>query len=312
MIKIDQALPCLVVLALLAACNTWPGEVVPPTTAAPSTDIYLGDLVLADAEGALTNIRPLATGEGYDNQPAFLPGGNAVYYVSAGPSGKTDIWLQDLSAETPEQITNTPERSEYSPRDLSGSDAVSFIRETPTGDTTHAYKLEDGTELPLSEHHSVGYYALLNQNATMLVFFRSEPARLERIDLATGEVDQIAENIGRALYAPLGNETAFFTIADEAGTFQVHRYSDTDRQSTPLFNLVGGSQDYAVFELPGTDHFGFLCADGATIYFRTEAANDGWRPIGQAEIAKNGVISRIAINDQLNRIAFVTEPVPEN
>ena len=316
--SITRCLSAITLLAGLTACHlplTQTVQTDEPTEASaeaaaapPETDIHIGTLSWDETRLDLKDVRPLATSAGYENQPAFVPGGEALYYVAAGPTGKTDIWHRALTADTPTQITNSPGRSEYSPRQMSDQQAISFIHETPSGDLTYVHKLQEDAETSVIDLNPVGYYAFLNAGTAVLVFFRSEPATLIRVDIASGASEQIAENIGRALYAPLNNEIAFYTTTNEDETYQVHRYDDKTRSSTFLFELVGQSQDYAVFKLPDQDAFGFLSADGTVLYYRTDRPQDTWQKVADLTGANIGKISRLAINDQLDRLALVTEP----
>lgn len=317
------ATPTLLALSLLTAC-----AIVPSGTAAvdgpPNTDIYLAELSMIDNDIWLGTPQPLAVGAGYDNQPAFLPGGNSVFYTSAGPSGKTDLWQRDLVTGRSTQITNTPERSEYSPRLAPDAQAITFIQENPAGDVTEVYSqalpragttlAQAASAVPVIALKPLGYYAYIDQGRAVLTFLRDEPASLQRVDTATGEVRQIASNIGRALYAPAGRQAAFFTVArqTEAGTetFQVNRYDNAAGQTTPLFDLKTGVQDYAVFLMPDQLRYGFFCAQETRLYFRTDRPDDDWRQV--ADLYQNGFtdITRLAVNDSATRIALVTQTKP--
>jgi len=260
--------------------------------------------------------QPLAISKGYDNQPAFLPSGKALLYTSAGPSGKTDLWQRNLLSGAVTQITNTPDRSEYSPRLTPDGQAFSFIQEDPSGQITEVYTQplssngELGTASPYIALKPLGYYALLDQGETVLTFLRDEPASLQRVDTATGQTRQIASNIGRALYTPNNAQTAFFTTAKENGSFLVNRYEDETGKVTPLFALPGTVQDYAVFALPGGAGHGFFAAEETRLYFRTDDPADAWRQIEDFYESGFTDISRLAVNKAATRLALVTQTTP--
>jgi len=279
----------------------------------PDTDIYLADLSMIDGKIWIGTPQPLAVSNGYDNQPAFLPGGNALLYTSAGPSGKTDLWQRNLVSGKVTQLTDTPDRSEYSPRLTPDGQSVSFIQEGLTGQITEVYAqplTTNGTQGSASAYIALkplGYYALLDQGETVLTFLRDEPASLQRVDKATGKTQQIASNIGRALYTPNNAQTAFFTTANEDGSFLVNRYEDETGKVTALFALPGTVQDYAVFALPnGTEH-GFFAAEETRLYFRTDAEGETWQQIEDFYEAGFSEISRLAVNKSATRIALVTQ-----
>ena len=302
-------------LLLTVACASLPfsGQ---PADGPPDTDIYLADLSMIDGKIWIGTPQPLATSNGYDNQPAFLPGGNALLYTSAGPSGKTDLWQRDLVSGTVTQITDTPDRSEYSPRLTPDAQSISFIQEDPTGQITEVYTQPFTASGTLGSARAyialkpLGYYALLDQGDTVLTFLRDEPASLQRVETTTGQTRQIASDIGRALYTPNNAQTAFFTTANEDGSFLVNRYEDETGKVTALFTLPGTVQDYAVFALPnGTDH-GFFAAEETQLYFRTDAEGQAWQQVKDFFESSFSDISRLAVNKTATRIALVTQTRP--
>ena len=231
-----------------------------------------------------------------------------MLYTSAGRSGKTDLWRKDLTTGKSVQITDTPDRSEYSPRLTPDGKAISFIQEPPTGDVTELYAraIDNSTEGPLIALKPLGYYALLDGGQTVLTFLRDEPPTLQRVDRATGAVTQIASNIGRALYAGPDHQSAFFTIAREDGTYQLHHYDNAAGETTPLFALKDSAQDYAVFKIPSDQKLGFICAVGGALFFRTDNPNDSWRQM--ADLSPSGVkeITRLSVSTSAKRLVLVT------
>ena len=293
---------------ILAACAHHPDVAPPPDNSPPNTDIYIADLSLASRMASVTGLKPLIASEGYDNQPAFLPGEDALLYTSAGRSGKTDLWRIDLASGKSTQITDTPDRSEYSPRLTPDSKAISFIQEPPAGDVTELYTraIDNSTEGPFIALKPLGYYAILDKGQTVLTFLRDDPPTLQRVDRTTGAVTQIVSNIGRALYTGPDDQSAFFTAAREDGTYQLHRYDNAAGKTTPLFALKGTAQDYVVFKIPGDQALGFICAAGSALFFRTDSPRDTWQQM--ADLSASGVkeITRLSVNESATRLALVT------
>src|ERR1700687_5362543 len=64
---------------------------------------------------------------GYDNQPSFVPRGDAVLYTVVGNDGQADIWRFTLPAGKPERLTDTKE-SEDSATVTPDGDWFSVIR----------------------------------------------------------------------------------------------------------------------------------------------------------------------------------------
>ena len=76
----------------------------------PGTEIYLVPLVSGDEAGSVTLGEPVNVTErpGYDNQPAFHPDGQRLFYTAIA-DGQADIWIYDLEKKTRERLAQTPE-----------------------------------------------------------------------------------------------------------------------------------------------------------------------------------------------------------
>jgi len=304
----------LLVIGLLASCASPNRDTVEGASGAPSaeapatppnTDIFLADMALVDGLPTLTALRAAVSREGYDNQPSFLPGGTSFLFSSEGSTGKTDIWRQDVASKAREQITMTSDQSEYSPRLSPDGVSLSYIQESPDGTVTELHKrsLTDGNGQPAITLAPLGYYAWLEGGAKVAVFLRSEPASLHLVDVETGDAVLLAEDIGRGLYSAGDNAGVFFTTRRKDDGFLVSQYRAEDGEIEPLFPLVGTSEDYAVFAL-ADGAFGFLCADGPVLYFRT--VSDQWQEVADFTDTGIGGISRLAVNDDLSMVALVT------
>ncbi len=174
---------CLLLLLALAA---------PAAAQVPATDIFVATLKVAKGPGgtaqwqvgAPVNVthRP-----GYDNQPAFLPGGRSFLYTVIGDDAQADIYRYDLAAGKSTRLTTTTE-SEYSPTPLPQGRGFSVVRVEP--DSTQrlwAFDL-DGSHprLLLPGVKPVGYHAWID-SVTVAVFVLGSPATLQLADLRTGK-----------------------------------------------------------------------------------------------------------------------------
>ena len=82
----------------------------------PDTDIFLLTIG-ADGEPEKASLRNLTHRVGYDNQPAFLPGGQALLFSAIGEDLQSDVYSLELTGGNLRQLTHTSE-SEYSPTPL--------------------------------------------------------------------------------------------------------------------------------------------------------------------------------------------------
>ncbi len=298
---------CLVGLSL-AACTFSPAA--EPPEGPPNTDIYIADMSTIGQSISIGQPNPVAAQPGYENQPAFTADGRTLLYTAAGPSGKTDLWARNLTSGEKRSLTQTPGKSEYSPRLASDGVTLSFIQEDPSGEVTtlEALTLGRSNAAPLIALKPLGYYAYLNNGEEVLTFFRSEPATLVHVDIKSGETREIASNIGRALYAAPNGTSAYFTISTSEDNFELHQYDAATGETRHLFALPEGAQDYTAFVIPDTPFTTFLAASGTDIFFRVDhPENHKWVKVADLSDAPFTDITRMAVNKTATRIAFVTE-----
>lgn len=303
-------------LALLAACAT-PGasDSAPPQVASPDnpdTDIFVGGLSFDGGAPVVGGISNVTARVGYNNQPSFLPGEAAFYYVAEGDSGKTDIRLHDIARSASQPVFTSTDRSEYSPKRTPDGAHLSYIQESPDGDVTRVYQRPldgSGDGAAVADFAPLGYYAWLDDGAALGVYYRSEPGSLYRVDAASGATTLLHDNIGRALAADRNGAHLWFTeiIDGEKPLFRLMRYDSASGEIVSLFDLPPGAQDFA---LVSNDHGAadlVFSAEGATLYWRSLGEKAGeWRKAADLAGVKNA--TRIAVSDDLKWVAIVAEP----
>lgn len=305
----------------LSACASTPGEseATGATAEMPNTEIYLASLTQQDGAWRLGELRNVSNNPHYDNQPSFLPDGNAFLYASADENGKTDIWRYRIDVATKERLFSSPAKSEYSPKLAPGGAAISYIQEDEAGDVTRVHRRNAdgvGEGEPVADFAPLGYYAWLDGGAALGVYYRSEPGSLYRVEVESGETTLLHDDIGRALEAdPAGAHLWFVSPvaapADdvEAGApetaFRLMRYDSDGGDIAALFDLPPGGQDFALALNDDGEATGVFATDGTTILFR-DFNDDGWtrlpEPLGGLRNA-----TRIAVSPDRRRIAVVQE-----
>src|SRR5262245_38110979 len=158
---------------LLTASLALPGAAAAQV---PATDLYLLPI-----EGTQVGApQRITDSPGYDNQPQFLPDGQALVYSSIDASG-ADIWRYELASGARERLTKTPE-SEYSPTPIPGRNAISVVRDY--GDLKQqlwSVPLDGGKPaLLLPGVNPVGYQAWVDTEQ-LLVFVLGEPNTLQLV-----------------------------------------------------------------------------------------------------------------------------------
>ena len=298
----------LLACVMLASCAMLRSP--PPPEGPPDTDIFLGDISTIGESLWVGKMHPIAVDDGYENQPAFTEDGRALIYAAAGPGGKTDVWIRTLSNGETRQLTQTAEKSEYSPRLSPDQSTLSYIQEDEAGEITvlNALSLETGEVTQSVDLKPLGYYAALRDGQDVLVFLRGETASLVHIDPASGNSRQIAANIGRALYAAPDGNTAFYSVMTDDNNFDLHEYDAATGLTRRLFALPEGVQDYAAFNIAGTELTAFLAGSQTDIVFRLDHPESSqWVKVAEFSDAQFTNISRIVVNRTATRIALVAE-----
>ncbi len=93
----------------------------------PDTDIFLLSVKNLDAAPDPANLRNLTARPGYDNQPAFVPGEQALLFSSVRDGKQADIFKYQFGQEVLQQLTDTDE-SEYSPTPFGTAGRFSVVR----------------------------------------------------------------------------------------------------------------------------------------------------------------------------------------
>ena len=246
----------------------------PTAAGAPSTDIYLAELTSRDGTYGVGAPRNITDRDGYDNQPAFEPGGTTLLYTSARNRTQTDIYRHDVEAGTTRQVTQTP-ASEYSATPLPGGNGFSAINESADGQLLWRYGADGvwrGGILP--DVQPVGYHAWGDDNRLIMFVLGGggNPATLQLGDLSTGSAEIIAENPGRSLHKVPGRHALSFVRKLTPEQWWVEVLDLDSGEFTRLGRTLPGREDYAwtpdgapsgVVKLA----FGNILIDRAIFYF---------------------------------------------
>jgi len=302
----------LMILAavFLSACASTGGK--SPVVAAPDipdTDIFVGKFSFESGAPSVVDLRNATRHKGYDNQPSFLAGEAAFYYVEEGESGKTDIRLYDIARAASQPVFVSADRSEYSPKEAPIG-GISYIQENPAGDVTQVYRRAPGggDGAPVADFAPLGYYAWLDGGEALGVYYRSEPGSLYRVDIKSGATALVHEKIGRALFSDRTGAALWFAeiIGEDDPAFRLMRYDNDSGDISSLFDLPPGAQDFAIIFDDAGEATAILSAQGAALYWRRLDDSVGvWRKVADFSGVKN--LSRIAISDDRMWIALAAE-----
>lgn len=294
---LKMALPVLLA-AVAIACET-------PATSHDQrrTDIYVAPLMAFGEMVSVGDPVNITSREGYDNQPSFNHDGSLLLYTS-GRYGRTDIHGYDLTSGESRAVTRTLQH-EFSPTRIPGDDGFSVVRVGLDG-KQGLWRFEaDGTRpLPLLDwgwKMTVGYHAWLDEEKLAL-YVLGEPSKLVLANLATGQVDVVAENVGRSLHRIPHRNGLSFSAEDPDGSRWIKELDLETREIRPLVRIPWGSQDHA-WAPSGT----LFAASGSRLYYWTFDIGDDWFTVGDFYDAVGGAITRLAVSPNGDRIAMVAD-----
>jgi hypothetical protein len=269
-----------------------------------NTDIFLIKMKMEKGNYVFTDPVKVNPTEGYNNQPSFHPDGGSLFY-SSGSGPNTDIYRYDIQGRKNFRLTDTPD-SEYSPTVMPGATHFSVIQLVISeGPRTGAqpllsFPLEGGTpELIYENGDKVGYHAWIDAQKVAL-FLLGSPNFLKIVDLKDGSSVRIAENIGRSLYKIPGKEAISFSHSTEGQPDVIMMYDLQSRTTESLVPMLEGNEFYA-----WTSSGVLVMGVGAKLCAFESGQDEEWRQIGDLELLGITNISRLAVQPQMDYIAFV-------
>jgi Tol biopolymer transport system component len=276
-----------------------PQPAVPP----PATEVYVATIE-PSSDGNMTVGSPanVSNHAGYDNQPFFVRGGEALLFTSMRDGKQTDVYEYAFASRALKQLTSTRE-SEYSPTPAPGG-RISVIRvESDATQRLWAFPAAGGdASLILSDVKPVGYHAWAD-DTTLVLFVLGEPASLRVADTKTGKAETIAERPGRCLARTPGGRVSFVQKRAGKDPWQIMELDVATRKATPVTQTLDGREDYAW--LPDGR---LLMAAGSAIYlWGRDSRVKVWQVI--ADLSSDGIgnITRLAVSPDGRRLAFVAD-----
>jgi hypothetical protein len=294
--------PVFAALAALAACGGGGGDDSAGAAIAagvPNTDIFLLSVKDIDDSPDPANLRNLTARPGYDNQPAFVPGRQALLFSSIVDGRQADIFEYDFGEELLTQLTDT-EESEYSPTPLGPDGDYSVVRVEQDGAQRLWEFSRTGREprLLLPQWRNVGYHEWIDSRR-VLAFLVGEPSQLAVIDIGSGIAEVLATGIGRSIhYLPESDSISFLDIIEADRPVMVS-YSLGNRERIEIMEPRPDAQDY-IF----TSDDAILMAEEKVIYVAT-GRRTRWNVWADLTDYLPGPISRLALSADERWVALV-------
>lgn len=289
----------LIALALLASAAPAGAQ------QSPDTDVFVAELRRVDDRYVVAEPRNVTARPGYDNQPWFLPGGDALLYVSEREA-QQDIFRHDLATGAAVQLTRTPTR-EFSPTLLPSGEMMVVRWEADMSDGQLWLFTPEGEPLrrATGTYPRVGYYAFADDR-TLAMFINDSTQSFVIADAVTGETEKIGERMGGSPPKAIPGERAVsFLRQAEDGAWWITRLDVATREAAPLVKALPGRTQYA-WTPAGT----ILMASGNTIYEWDPKRGGEWAAVVAFDQPALQDVSRIAVSPAGDRIAFVATVTP--
>lgn len=265
-----------------------------------ATEVYLINIT---KEGTSFSIDPntkpinISNNEGYDNQPSFIEKLNAVAYVSSRNNKPTDVFLYDLATAKTKQFTNNSQ-AEYSPKTTPDGKFISVVKDVDQNLTQISL---DGlvTEKLYTSKDSIGYYCWLNQSEIAAFTLSKPKVTLKLIHIKNKTEKYLTDSIGRSLYKY--RDGIVFCQKLKKGNWV--SFIDKKGVINQLIELPKNTEDFYLKD----DGWLFSSNESSLIYCNVTAKNKTWNEL--ANLAAMGIskIFRLAVNQDMNKLVFVSE-----
>jgi len=265
----------------------------------PDTEIYLADFSSTNGKIKISNPVNITSRKGYDNQPSFTPDGKKIFYVSVIDTTQSDVYAYDLMTKKVSQVTATKE-SEYSPVVLQDGKSMTVVRvDRDSGQRFYNVPLNQKlkpTFIPGTD--SIGYYCRLDEKRYAM-FLVGTANTLQILNLADTSRKLIASDIGRSLKLSPDKKFMFYILKANEKEWKILKLNLESYISEFIIETLPACEDFIVLST-GT----LIMGNGSKIFSFTPGKHDFWQE--ETDLGKTFTkISRMALNPQENKIAFV-------
>ena len=278
-------------------------------------EIFLADFTISDDKIELDNLQNVSINEGYDNQPWFSSDGETLLYTS-NRDGETDIISLSVNSLEKIWLTETPNRSEYSPQFRPNTEELSYI--TLSKDGIQDFRnleltVKNGQlgkiETILEKESIIGYYHWFNRDSYLCFVLPTEEMNSTlQWHILSNHTDSTDKSIilnmpGRS-FLPIPN-TEYLSFIDKRSTpWQIMSFDPLTLDINPISNVLDQSEDFAW--LPN----GYLLmgSDSLLMY------HNGQKWLILRDLSNAGItnITRLAVNEKSKKIAIVGELINNN
>ena len=225
---------------------------------------------------------------------------------SSTRSDQTDILKLDIvNGSMKSWVTDTPTGSEYSPLKIPNKEAVSAIRLDLNGlQRLYEYDLKTGTPKMILEDVKAGYHLWYNKTILVCTVLIENRMDLIVADLKKGTIKTVDKNVGRSLHK-IPHTSQISYIKNDQGERQINALDPLTEEKSLIAPMYKGSQDIC-WLANGT----LLSGWEKSLVYANPNKNTDWKVLMVFEDEEIQNISRIAVNSDNTRLAFVAEESP--
>jgi len=305
----------------------------------PATDIYLLE-ISTDKKGKLKFENPvrITKNDNYDNEPWWYPDGSAILYAgvsdsSAGDTSKADIYKYDVNAKRTRVVINTPQTAEYSPVLMPNKTGISVVRVLEDKTSQVFANCNDNTDECvnlLPKIKNVGYYVWMDASRVAL-YLLGDPAILVAVNLTTGKIDTVAEDIGRCLQKVPGKNVQIAYVDKSESRWLIKTYDGKSGKKSTIVETLEEQEDFcympdgSLLMGAGSDLYHYVpptAVATTTAKGGASSKNDSkeekpdkpkkndnpWDKVAEFEGTSVAQFYRIAVSPKGDKIAVVTYP----
>ena len=283
-----------------------------------NTEVFLADVTIVNGEFNVHRVQNISNNLGYDSQPWFSSDGTTLLYAS-DRNGETDIVSMSVWSLNKIWLTNTPNRSEYSPQFTPDGQELSYITLSPDG-------IQDFRSIPLlgiqgqqkvetiiESEDIIGYYHWASTSpSTYLCFVLPtdqapatlqwhEPVDSPRVDSTDTPrtSKQILDAAPGRSFLPIPNTELLSFIDKQTDPWRIKSFNPLTGEILSIAPTLSGSEDVAW--LPN----GYpIMGSGSVLRFFN---GQDWLILYDFTEAGIKNISRVAVNAKGEKIAIVGE-----
>jgi Tol biopolymer transport system component len=253
-------------------------------------------LYVATLDGTRVGTPSLVTDKtGYVNQPAFTPDSAGLYFTWRPDGGQSDLWLHDLRDRSEHAVTCTS-TEEYVATPLPDGRLTAIRVEADL--TKHLVILAPHEKVLFPAVANLGAYRWVDDHTVALMTAAPDgTTTLALGDVATGNVERIAEHVGGAI-AVLPGQRAISYVDTSGERMTLRRADLATRATTELLELPDGADTVAWLEDGSA-----LAGNGTKLVRAT--IGDAWKDFADLTGALAGPITRVVVSPDHRRLAIV-------